>query len=173
MFRWLFGGKRASGGESGGDSEVAVFTQHVAIPVDQAFSVFVDKIGAWWPRDLTWAGERLAQFGIDAKLNGACYEIDADGGRAIWGTVLSVQRPSHIVIAWQMRADRTPEDSADHSSRVDVRFVADEGGGTTVTIVHRDFRRHGDGWQGYRTKMAGKAGWPRLIGLYAAAAGRG
>jgi uncharacterized protein YndB with AHSA1/START domain len=173
MFEWLFGkskGDAAADTNAGGNGEVAVVSRRVPLPRAEAFAAFVDRIGSWWPRDATWSGERLATFGIEPRLNGRAFETDTSGDRRTWGTVLSVERPSHIVIAWQISANRDPELSEATSSRVDIRFSEIDPQTTEVVVVHRDFPRHGDGWQAYRAKMASKTGWPRLIELYAAAA---
>ena len=102
-------------------------------------------------------------------MSGACYEETSDGERRIWGTVLAFERPSHIVLAWQITADRMPEEHEATASRVDVRFTPGEDGVTNVLVVHRDFFRHGEGWEKYREQMASKQGWPYLIDLYAKA----
>lgn len=170
VFRWLFGARReAAPAPAGGDADLIVTSVKVAVPPERAFAVFVDEIDRWWPRELTWAGAALERMAIDATIDGACTEVDKAGTTAQWGTVLTVRRPEHIVIAWQIRGDRSPEANTAAASRVDVRFVEAEGGGTTVTVVHRDFPRHGDGWRDYRKAMAGAQGWPRLIASYAGA----
>ena len=48
-----------------------------------------------------------------------------------------------------------------------------DGGKTDVVLVHRDFPRHGEGWEKYKTEMAAKSGWPRLMDLYKAAVDKG
>ena len=85
--------------------------------------------------------------------------------------MLSFQRPEHIVIAWQISPNRSPEPSEATASRVDARFVVIDPQTTEVVVVHRDFPRHGEGWQAYRAAMGAKTGWPRLIDLYAKAVG--
>ena len=170
MFKWLFGSKDA-GPTISGTKETIVVQQRVNVSPDRAFAVFVDEFGNWWPRDLTWGKDNLAGIMIEPKYNGRCIERSKDGATAIWGTVLSINRPDHIVIAWQISANRSPEASEASASRVDVRFVAVEGGTTDVVIVHRDFARHGDGWESFKAEMAAKSGWPRLIDLYAKAVG--
>ena len=81
--------------------------------------------------------------------------------------MLSVFRPSHLVIAWQISPDRQVIDNEASASRVDVRFVEQEGGKTEVVLVHRDFPRHGPGWEKYRQKMSVKeGGWPMLMDRY-------
>jgi hypothetical protein len=59
------------------------------------------------------------------------------------------------------------------ASRLDVHFVARDAGGTEMILVHRDFPRHGDGWEKYRKDMAAPKGWPRLVELYVQAVGKG
>jgi len=169
MFKWLFGSKDS--GANTGSAEIVVVSRKVKATPEQAFAAFVDKFDSWWPRDRTWGKDRLAEIGIEPKLRGTCFERTTDGAISVWGTVLSLQRPEHIVIAWQIKADRTPEPTAGTASRVDIRFVAIDPETTEVVVVHRDFPRHGDGWQAYRTAMGAKTGWPRLIELYGKAVG--
>jgi uncharacterized protein YndB with AHSA1/START domain len=171
MFKWLFGSKDAGPAVSG-TKETIVIQRRINAPPDRAFAVFVDEFSGWWPRDLTWGKDNLTGITIEPKYNGRCVERTKDGATAIWGTVLSVNRPDHIVIAWQVGPGRKPIDHESAASRVDVRFVAVEGGTTDVVIVHRDFARHGDGWESFKAEMAAKSGWPQLIDLYAKAVGR-
>ena len=170
MFKWLFGSK--DGGAAESSPQLISIARRIDAPIDQAFAAFVDRIGEWWPRDLTWAKDNLAAFTIQPRMNGRCIEKSKDGSEAVWGTVLTISRPSHIVIAWQIRPDREAEPEPAAASRVDVRFAAEGDGATRVVLVHRDFFRHGDGWEKYKTEMAAKTGWPRLMDLYAAAAPR-
>jgi len=171
IFKALFGKKDSGSGavEVGGTKELLHLTRPVNAPVDRAFAVFVDELDRWWPRDYTWGKDKLKTVGIEAKMGGACFEEDADGSRAVWGTVLAFDRPSHIVLAWQITPDRSPEPNEAAASRVDVRFAPNEDGGTNVLVVHRDFFRHGEGWEKYREQMASKQGWPAIIDHYARA----
>ena len=171
MFKWLFGKKHDGATASGGTPEIVVVSRKVKASREDAFATFVDKLGTWWPRDLTWAGENLAEIEVEPKLNGRAFERAKDGSAKVWGTVLSFQRPEHIGIAWQISPNRSPEPSEATASRVDVRFVAIDPQTTEVVVVHRDFPRHGEGWQAYRAVMGAKTGWPRLIELYAKAVG--
>jgi len=168
MFKWLFGKKEAGDAvEVGGNAELIVISRRVKATPEQAFARFVDEMTTWWPRDLTWSGDNLAEMKIDARMNGRAVERSKSGGDEVWGTVLTVRRPDHLVLAWQVKADRTPEPDERTSSRIDVRFIGIDPETTEVVIVHRDFPRHGDGWQAYKAQMAGKSGWPRLIEAYA------
>ena len=170
MFKWLFGKKDKA---AAGNADLVVVTRTVPVPMARAFEGFVDRFNHWWPRDLTWGGDKLDEIVIEAKIGGRCLERTADGAESVWGIVLTMSRPDHIVLAWQIKPDRTPEASEATASRIDVRFVASDPNTTDVVLVHRDFPRHGPGWEKYRAGMAAATGWPRLMDLYAKALGGG
>ena len=163
MFKSLFGGKKPEGFEVGGTKDLLTISFTLPSDPEASFAAFVDDFGAWWPRDYTWAGESLAEIGIEARSGGACFETGKDGARQIWGTVLTIERPHHMVLAWQISPDRNPVELEAAASRVDVRFTPGEDGGTMMLLVHRDFPRHGDGWEAYRGQMAGAKGWPKIL----------
>ena len=91
-------------------------------------------------------------IGIEPKMGGRCLERHKDGSESVWGKVLAFERPSHIVIAWQIAPDRRAEDSEATASRVDVRFSVRDAGKTDVLLVHRDFFRHQGDWETYRER---------------------
>lgn len=170
MFDWLFGSKEKAPEAAAGPPELVVIEETINAPIDRAFEVFVDKIASWWPSDYTWAKDQLDTIAIEPKYEGRCYERRKDDTESDWGTVLTVARPDHIVFAWQIDADRSQQPNIALASRVDVRFTAETPETTSLVLVHRDFPRHGPGWQKYRSNMAGKGGWPRIIAQYAKAA---
>jgi uncharacterized protein YndB with AHSA1/START domain len=174
MFKWLLGSKdKPPGAEVSGPPELIVVEDTVDAPVERAFEVFVERLGSWWPREYTWAKDNLAEIGIEPKYEGKCYERSKDGAETLWGTVLTVARPEHIVFAWQINADRSAEPNIALASRVDVRFAPAGSEKTSIVLVHRDFPRHGAGWQKYRSNMAGKSGWPRILEHYKRAVAEG
>ena len=173
IFKALFGRKDDAGGGGpavGGTKELLTLAQAVDVPPERAFQVFVDEIDRWWPRDYTWATGDLAAMVIEPKMGGRAYERDKSGNERVWGKVLSIDRPHHIVVSWQISPERTPEDSEATASRLDVRFSPLDGGRTNVLLVHRDFFRHPGDWEKYRNEMAGKKGWPMIISAFAKAA---
>jgi len=172
MFKSLFGRKEKPTAPTGPD-DLLVVEQTLETPIDNAFEMFVDRLGDWWPREYTWAKDNLDEIGIDARVDGHCFERSKDGTVAIWGTVLTLGRPEHIVFTWQINADRTPEPNVALASRVDVRFVSPTPETSKIVLVHRDFPRHGPGWKKYRGNMASKSGWPKLIDHYAKAVASG
>jgi uncharacterized protein YndB with AHSA1/START domain len=171
MFEFLFGKKKEPA--EAGASELIVVERTIPLAQAAAFALFVDKLGSWWPREYTWAKDHLQEIGIEPKMDGHCFERRSDGTVAQWGTVLTFARPEHIVFAWQINFDRSFEPSVTLSSRVDIRFTAKGPEETQLLVVHRDFPRHGSGWQKYRANLASKGGWPLLLDRYAAAAAKG
>ena len=168
MWKSLFGGKKgqAAAFDVGGNKELLTISVLVDVPAEQAFVAFVEGINVWWPRDQTWSKDALEEIGIERRMNGRCYERNKDGAELVWGTVLAYSPPQHLVLAWQISPDRQPVENEATASRIDVRFSPQEDGGTAVLIVHRDFPRHGDGWENYRQVMAGNDGWPALLSAY-------
>lgn len=163
MFKWLFGKGETAAPASGGTPEVVVASRTVDVPRAEAFAAFVNRFDAWWPRERRAAGGTLA---IEPRYNGGVTE----SGETV-GKVLSFNDPEQIVIAWQIGPGGRREPGEGSASRIDVRFVAVDPQTTEVVVVHRDFPRHGEGWQGYHAEMGGKTGWPQIIEAYAKTVG--
>lgn len=172
IFKALFGGRKDKDApEVGGTKELMTLTRKLPVPAERAFAVFVDEIGRWWPRERSWAKDSLDTMVIEPRYGGRCLERSKDGSTAVWGTVLAFERPNHIVFSWQIAPSGAPEAGEGSSSRVDVRFAADGPDATNLLLVHRDFFRHGDGFEAYRQEMASKKGWPSLVEAYVKALG--
>ncbi len=71
--------------------------------------------------------------------------------------------------SWQIAVGFAPDPDPDRASRIDVAFVEDAPGRTTVTLVHSDFERHGAGWPSMRESVGGEGGWPGILRAYAGA----
>jgi uncharacterized protein YndB with AHSA1/START domain len=139
----------------------------VPVPVDQAFAAFAD-LARWWPREYTWAADTLEDIGIEPREGGLCYERGPHSFTCHWGRVLAWEPPTRLVITWQIAPDRVPEPNPAKASEVEVRFHPAEPSGARVELEHRALARHGDGADAYRQGMASPAGWPHILGRYAA-----
>jgi uncharacterized protein YndB with AHSA1/START domain len=128
----------------------------VPLAPDDAFALFVDEIGAWWPlgtHSLGGAETRACRF--DAHVGGQLYEVVGEREeRRAWGRVLAFDRPRRIVFSWHL--DR-PEETA---QEVEVRFAA-TADGTRVELEHRGWERLADGatQRGYYEQ-----GWKEVLG---------
>jgi uncharacterized protein YndB with AHSA1/START domain len=135
---------------------------------EQAFSLFVERLGEWWPKEYTWSSANLVKIGIEPFENGKCYEVGSYGFRYDWGRVLTIEPPHHILFTWQIAPNRVPEPDPEKSSRVDVTFRDGDGvDSTLVTLVHDGFERHGESGEIYREGMASDAGWPYMLSRFA------
>lgn len=142
------------------------------LPRDQAFSLFVDRLDLWWTSPFSKANEEEAEAGIEPFAGGACYEIDGNGRRRIWGTVLSIEEPLFIRLAWQVTLDGEEEADPAAASRVMVNF-RDAGRSTRLEVVHTEFLRHGEAGADYMEHMRAPAGWPHILQKLLAAAKSG
>ncbi|MES0809435.1 SRPBCC family protein [Roseibium sp. SCPC15] len=136
------------------------------LPRERAFSLFVDRPELWWSSPFSspaeGPGDSKVEAGIEPCVGGSCYEIDGDGRRRNWGTVLSIEPPLYIRLAWRVSQDG--EEIADPSaaSRVMVNF-RQAGEATRLEIVHTEFLRHGEHGADYQKLMRQPDGWPRII----------
>ncbi len=144
-------------------------TLTVPLPVTEAFALFTERLGTWWPRDYTWSRETLQYIGLDPRAGGGCYEIGPHEFRNDWGRVLAWEPPHRLLLAWQIGPRREPEPDPAKASEVEVRFEVTDPGHTKVTLEHRGFERHGGEAAAYRDAMASAKGWPWILERYAEA----
>ncbi len=126
-------------------------------PLEEAFAVFTDQIGAWWPLPTHGLASVAGSVGFS---DGALIEQAAYGTQITWGEVLEWDAPNQVVLAWHPGQERS------EASEVEVAFVPD-GEGTRVVIEHR-------GWDGFgadamkrRKGYAGPNAWGHVLDHYA------
>ena len=110
----------------------------VARTPDEAFAIFTERFGSWWPRERGFSvfqGES-ASCGIEPRVGGEVFELSRDGRRAVWGTVIMWDPPHRLVLAWH------PGRAADTAQEVEMRFAPDAGG-TRVELEHRGWAKLG------------------------------
>lgn len=146
-----------------------VFVRTLPLAREAAFDLLVDHIGDWWPRELTFSRDPAADLSIEPMPGGACTEQTPGGPRRVWGTVLSIERPLYLRLAWQISFDRNPVADPAAASRVMVEF-RQAAEGTRIELTHGDFLRHGEAGIAYREAMASSAGWPACLDALEAAA---
>lgn len=142
-------------------------TRTLAATRPVAFAHFVDDFGQWWPPDYTFAGERLAQIGIEARPGGGCFEVDNRGDRIAWGAVEAIDRPALLVFTWAITPDRRVEPDPERCSRVTARFQELDDARCSLILTHHDFARHGADWASYRDMLASPMGWPLILDRFA------
>jgi uncharacterized protein YndB with AHSA1/START domain len=156
-----------------GSDDAVRRTVVVEAPLEQAFSLFAEGLGRWWPAEYTWSGDVLEAIGLEPREGGRCFERGPHGFWCDWGRVLVWDPPRQLVLAWQIAPDRTPEPDPARASEVEVDFAAEGPEATRVRLEHRGFARHGPHGAEYRAGLDSPAGWTLLLDRFAAAVAEG
>lgn len=121
------------------DLSPLVFTVTVDQPIDDAFTLFTDKIGTWWPKASHSIGEeRVVDVVLEPWVDGRLYERQNDGTECSWGEVLAWDAPHRVVMTWH------PSLQPIAMTEVEVTFAAVDAATTTVELTHRHWQRLGD-----------------------------
>jgi catechol 2,3-dioxygenase-like lactoylglutathione lyase family enzyme len=130
----------------------------VACSPPEAFAVFTDRLGEWWPRDAYSPGP-LRGIRLEPRVGGQVAMLLEAGGAYPLGQVLAWEPGRHYAQSFTLAQDPA------YPSRLDVTF--EEGkhvGGTRVRFAH-------GGWT--PANVAGRSRfteWDLLLGQYAALA---
>jgi Activator of Hsp90 ATPase homolog 1-like protein len=133
--------------------------------IEEAFRVFTEGIGGWWPvAGHAVRPERVAAVVLEGRVGGRLYERWHDGGEAEWGRVLAWEPPTRLLLAWRPNRERPA------ATEVEVRFHAVEADHTRVELAHRGWELLGERAAEARSDYEG--GWPGVLDAYAGAAMR-
>lgn len=91
-----------------------------------------------------------------------------DGSECRWARILAYEPPDRVVFSWDISPYWQLEAEPDHTSEVEVRFLAETPQRTRLELEHRNIERHGPGRDGVRDGVDGDAGWPLYLARYAA-----
>lgn len=135
----------------------------VEVPAGQAFELFADQLGEWWPLAFTFSGARFASAQIEANPGGRWFERTRSGEELSWGDVRAYERGKRLVLAFAIGADRQPA-APQNASEVEVTFVPIDASQTRIAVEHRDFERHGEHAKTMRDGMDSQSGgWPVIL----------
>ncbi len=138
--------------------------------MERAFAVFTDGFDTWWPRSHHIGKSPMTKALIEGKAGGRCYAEQEDGNECDWGRVQVWDPPRRVVIAWQIDLKWQYDPDLTRASEVEIRFSAEPDGQTRVDLVHRNFERHGEGWETIRASVDSEGGWGALLALFKAKA---
>lgn len=130
----------------------------VRCDVQQAFTAFTERIGAWWP--LPTHGLFGERAGGVAFVSGRLVERSVAGEEVTWGEVLVWEPPDRLVVSWH--PGREPDDA----SEVEVRFLPEEDG-TRVELEHRGWERFGEDAVRRRRGYVGPGAWGAVLEHFA------
>ncbi|HEX4964828.1 MAG TPA: SRPBCC family protein [Thermoanaerobaculia bacterium] len=139
----------------------------VKAPVERAFKVFTEGFDSWWPRSHHIGKSPLAEEVLELRVGGRCYGRCIDGSECDWGSILVLEPPHRLVLAWQITTQWQFEPDLAKSSEVEVRFTPQDDGSTRVELEHRHLDRHGLGADAVRAAIDSPNGWGGILALYA------
>jgi uncharacterized protein YndB with AHSA1/START domain len=147
--------------------ETSVRTQVVVdVPIERAFSVFVDDFDSIKPRAHNMLAVEIAETVFEARAGGRIYDRGVDGSECQWARVLAYEPPERVVFSWDISPQWQVEPDHEKSSEVEVRFVSEGPERTRVELEHRNLDRHGEGWEGAREGVGSEGGWPLYLQRY-------
>jgi uncharacterized protein YndB with AHSA1/START domain len=139
----------------------------VEAPIDRAFSVFTEGFGTFKPPEHNLLEVEIAETVFETHVGGHIYDRGVDGSECRWARVLAYEPPDRVVFSWDISPEWQIETNPDKTSEVEVRFISEAPERTRVELEHRNFDRHGGGWEQERDGVGGEGGWPLYLRRFA------
>jgi uncharacterized protein YndB with AHSA1/START domain len=134
----------------------------VQAPPDVAWRVFTQKMGTWWPLTAYKIGKVNAVDAIiEPQVGGRWYERGEDGSTGQWGSVLTWEPPSRLVLSWDITADWQYDPAL--KTEIEIRFIAEGKDATRVELEHRCLDRYGARRDEMRRVFDTEGDWGRLL----------
>jgi len=141
----------------------------VQAPPPVAWRVFTEKMGTWWPLGEYKIGKAKAVDAvIEPRVGGRWYERGDDGSTCQWGSVLSWEPTTRLVLSWDITANWQYDPEL--KTEIEVRFIADGKNGTRVELEHRRLDRYGERRDEMRAIFETQGDWGKLLQRFAQAA---
>jgi uncharacterized protein YndB with AHSA1/START domain len=140
----------------------------VNAPIDRAFTVFTDRFGDFKPPEHNLLRAPIAETVFEPKVGGHIYDRATDGSECRWARILAYDPPRRVVFSWDIGPTWQVEPDPEHTSEVEVTFIAEASDRTRVELEHRHIDRHGPGWESVRDGVGHDQGWPLYLDRYAA-----
>jgi uncharacterized protein YndB with AHSA1/START domain len=147
------------------DQETSVHLQiAVDAPIERAFRVFTEEFDRIKPREHNLlGGVAIAETVFEPRVGGHVYDRGVDGSLCRWARVLAYEPPHRVVISWDISPRWQIETNPEHTSEVEIRFIAESPERTRVELEHRNLDRHGHGWEAERDSVRREGGWPLYL----------
>jgi uncharacterized protein YndB with AHSA1/START domain len=151
------------------EANAAVVCRQIVVeaPIGRAFAVFTERFGDFKPPEHNLLGADITETVFEPHVGGHIYDRAVDGSECRWARVLAFEPPHRVVFSWDISPYWQIESNPDHTSEVEVRFVAESPQRTRLELEHRNIDRHGPGWEGVREGVGDDQGWPLYLVRYA------
>ena len=108
-------------------TEVPVVRKQVVVnvPLQQAFTTFTERFGAFKPPEHNLLAAAIAQTVFEPRVGGHIYDRAVDGSECRWARILAYEPPARVVFSWDISPQWQVETDPELTSEVEVRFVAE------------------------------------------------
>ena len=146
------------------ETETSVQLQVVVhAPIERAFQTFTNEFDRIKPREHNILGVEIAETVFEPRVGGHVYDRGVDGSVCRWARVLAYEPPHRVVISWDISPRWQIETNPEHTSEVEIRFIAESSDRTRVELEHRNLDRHDEGWEAEREAVRNEGGWPLYL----------
>jgi len=137
----------------------------VQAPPAVAWRVFTEKMGTWWPLDNYKIGKPKAVDAlVEPRVGGRWFERGDDGTTCDWGTVLTWEPPTRLVLSWDITADWQYDPNL--KTEIEIRFIPDGKNTTRVELEHRYLDRFGARRDEMRRIFDIEGDWGRVLEMF-------
>jgi uncharacterized protein YndB with AHSA1/START domain len=143
----------------------------VHVPIERAFSVFVEQMEAWWPPQHHIGANPFEAIFVEPRVGGRWYERDAAGSECDWGTVRAWDPPRLVTFSWHLGPGWKFNPDLAKASDVAIRFTSEGDSTTLVELEHSGIERHGEGYEQLRDALDGPGAWVDTLAAFAKEAG--
>jgi uncharacterized protein YndB with AHSA1/START domain len=135
----------------------------VALPREEAFRLFTERIGSWWPLAThSVFAEEAVTVTMEPRVGGRLYEAAADGRTSDWGVVTAWEPVDRVTVTWH------PGYEEALATLVEVTFEEAPDGGTQVDLLHTGWEVHGA--EAAEQAASYQVGWVPVLAGFAKAA---
>jgi uncharacterized protein YndB with AHSA1/START domain len=155
-----------SHGSPGSGPAVPPLRREVLVDADRdlAFTVFTERIGAWWPvGGHSVHGDGASVAFVGPGVGGQIVESKDGADDAVWGTVTRWEPGELLAFTWH------PGAGPDEASLVTVTFEETDSK-TLVTLVHTGWEIFGE--RALEARSNYEHGWPVVLDAYTTAVAR-
>jgi uncharacterized protein YndB with AHSA1/START domain len=145
----------------------------VNVPVERAFSVFVEQMETWWPPAHHIGATPFESIFVEPRVGGRWYERNTQGDTCDWGTVLAWEPPHKVTFSWHLGPDWKFNPDLAKASEVEIRFTSEGPSSTFVELEHRAIERHGEGYEKLREMLDSPNAWSNTLAEFAKAVNAG
>ncbi|HSG79216.1 MAG TPA: SRPBCC domain-containing protein [Acidimicrobiia bacterium] len=131
-------------------------------PREEAFRLFTDRIGAWWPTaSHSLGGDAVVDVRFGSGVGDLIVEVRDDGTEVAWGEILAWEPPARVRVRWAVS-------SPGPATTWEATFSA-VGDATDLVLEHWGWEAHGDGAE--EACASYEEGWSPVLDRYLEAAG--